>query len=255
MTPDKHKLLIVDDDHKLRTLLGQFLTEKGYHVTLCEDGTHALETLERDSFSLMILDVMMPGLSGLDVMQCLQHTRSQQQNRSLQMPVLMLTALDDVEDRIKGLSSGADDYLPKPFDTRELLLRIEKQLNRTMAGPKTTGNSIQIGTLIFDLQTKVLSREQHVIPLTTTEETLLSVLAAAGGAPVSRDDLAAGAGYALSPRTIDVQINRLRRTLDTGQKENDASQHADPSPTLIKTVRHKGYALLITSETPLSPNS
>lgn len=226
---DKPKLLIVDDDPKLRTLLGQFLEKSGYQVTSCESGNAALETLKKHTFSLVVLDVMMPGLSGVDVV-------TQMRERADKTPVLMLTALGDVEDRIKGLSKGADDYLPKPFDTRELLLRIEKQLVIPEKRTEQQEGLLHIGEFSFDRARKVLSREGHVVALTTSEENLLCALAKAPGDPVSRDQLATDAGCGLSPRTIDVQINRLRRKLEDNEK---------PS-TLIKTVRHQGYALMVT---------
>ncbi len=225
MNADKPKLLIVDDDTKLRSLLAKFLAESQYETIEAENGAKALSKLEEEEIDLIILDVMMPELDGYGFLENLP--------KAPRPPILMLTALGDIEERVKGLSHGADDYLPKPFDTRELLLRVEKLLERKK--PSSSQSKIfQFGPFSFTSKTGELFAGEKRVELTTTEESLIKALTKAQGTPLSREALCESGGFTLSPRTIDVQINRLRKKL---------SLYA-PDQTLIKTVRHQGYVLV-----------
>jgi two-component system phosphate regulon response regulator OmpR len=220
-------LLVVDDDARIRTLLARFLSESGYRVTTAASADDARVRLSGLTFDLLILDVMMPGESGVDFAASLR--------RNSQVPILMLTALGDTQDRIKGLESGVDDYVTKPFEPRELLLRINSILRRTMAGsslpPETP--EVKFGAFSFHLVRGELRQGEEMIRTTERERELLKLLAEQRGGAVSREALA-GNGAA-NERAVDVQINRLRRKIEK-----------DPSnPLLLQTVRGSGYRLLI----------
>ena len=215
-------LLVVDDDARIRNLLVRYLSEAGYRVTAAATATEARTRLTGLTFDLMILDVMMPGESGLDLARSLSAIRP--------VPVLMLTALGEPEDRIRGLESGIDDYMSKPFDPRELLLRIANILRR--AAPASPRGEVGFGGFSFDLASGELRNGSTVVRITERERELLRLLAEQRGGPVSREALA---GNSASDRAVDVQINRLRRKIE-----------ADPSnPLLLQTVRGSGYRLLI----------
>lgn len=236
MTPPLHHLLVVDDDKRLRNLLERYLTDHGYLVTAAEKAFEADETLKNEPFSLIILDVMMPGESGLDF---LRRLRSDAHHPHQGIPVLLLTALDAPEDRIRGLEEGADDYLTKPFEPRELLLRLNNILSRggslsSLPGSPSSGTPsswIEVGPFLFDPKSATLKRDDKVFYLTTTERRLLEIFISHPNQELSREDLADKLGMALSPRTIDVQITRLRRKLEEDTKQ----------PLYLRTVRHKGY--------------
>ncbi|MGV1014596.1 MAG: response regulator [Methyloceanibacter sp.] len=214
-------ILVVDDDSRIRDLLARYLHDHGFRVTTAVDAASARATMRSLSFDLLILDVMMPQESGLDFARSL---RSESQ-----VPILMLTARAEPEQRIEGLETGVDDYLAKPFDPRELLLRVSNVLRR--GGPAPTGE-VRMGDFIFHISRGELKRDGDTIRLTERERDLLRYFAQRPGMPVSRHELAKGADSG-GERAVDVQINRLRRKI-----ENDPA-----NPVYLQTVRGKGYIL------------
>ena len=225
MTERPHHILVVDDDDRIRDLLAQFLRERDLRVSTAPDGEAALKLADQMQFDLVILDVMMPGLDGFEVTEKL---REQDQT-----PILLLTARGEPADRIKGLSLGADDYLPKPFEPEELILRVQAILRRTL--PKLRGpQAVEFGPWRFDLDASRLERDGEPVRLTGGEAALLATLAAQPGETVSRAALAERAGGEAGERAVDVQITRLRRKIE-----------ADPkAPLHIQTVRGEGYKLI-----------
>jgi two-component system phosphate regulon response regulator OmpR len=222
-------LLVVDDDNRLRELLGKYLSNEGFKVTVTANAASAREKLANNLFDLIVLDVMMPGESGVEFIQTL---RSDIFHPSRNIPILLLTAMGESQERIVGLETGADDYLIKPFEARELLLRIQNILKRVT--PRlSTSNRISLGRFNFDTERATLYQGDQSIGLTTAETNLLQLLALNLGCPLSRDELARRCGVELSPRTIDVQVTRLRRKIEPDMRQ----------PQYIKTVRHKGYVL------------
>ena len=224
---DAAHLLIVDDDRRIRALLSRFLSESGYRVTTASHAAEARLALGSLVFDLIVLDVMMPGESGLSFAQALRTTS--------QVPILMLTARAEAGDRVRGLETGVDDYLAKPFETRELLLRIASILRRAGPPPAPPPPSplIAFGGFVFNLDRQELRRGEEVIRLTDRERDIMTLLARAPGETVSREALG-GASNAENERTIDVQINRLRRKIEV-----------DPAnPRHLHTVRGAGYRLL-----------
>jgi two-component system phosphate regulon response regulator OmpR len=231
MNDSKARLLIVDDDAKLRSLLGKYLSDQGFLIKSVGGAEQARHALAQASFDLIVLDVMMPGESGVQFAQ-----KIRQDSARKTLPILMLTALGDVEHRIEGLESGADDYLPKPFEPRELVLRISKLLDRSRSSSAVEPKKevFSFGGLTYRLDLRVLkTATQEVIHLTSVESDLLHVFATHPREALSRFDLAERAGVTLSPRTVDVQITRLRKKLEDDPKK----------PQYLRTVRHKGYAL------------
>ncbi|MCA1951776.1 MAG: response regulator [Hyphomicrobiales bacterium] len=222
-------ILVVDDDQRIRTLLHRFLTENGYRVTTAENAREARGRLEGLVFDLLVLDVMMPGENGLDLARALRAHSP--------VPILMLTARAEIDDRIAGLQTGADDYMTKPFDPRELLLRISSILRRAALPPQRSEQapeSIRFGPFHFHLARGELRREEEHVRITEREREMLRALAGALGETLPREALAEN-GTAANERTIDVQINRLRRKIE-----------ADPSnPLYLQTVRGIGYRLVI----------
>ncbi|MDM7944713.1 MAG: response regulator transcription factor [Oceanibaculum nanhaiense] len=221
-------ILVVDDDGRLRDLLRRYLTENGFRVSTAADAAEARAKLESLAFDLLVLDVMMPGESGLDLTQDLRRTGV--------VPILLLTAMAETEDRINGLERGADDYLSKPFEPRELLLRIRTILRRVngAAPARAAGAPVLLGGLLFDAERLELRGPDRTVRLTEAEAALLRALAQNPGATLSRDDLAQRLDLTGNPRTVDVQVTRLRRKIEP-----------DPRfPRYLQTVRGKGYALL-----------
>ncbi len=216
-------LLIIDDDTGIRTLLSQFLQDKGYFITEAKDTFVANEKLQKYKFDLLIVDVMMPGETGIEFTKKLR--------KSKKTPILMLTAMNDIEDRISGLSSGADDYLAKPFEPRELLLRIQNILNRSKKEQEPK-KIYRIGNYIFNKNTQNLTNNSLPIILTSSENLLLKALCDNIGKIVSREELAA-LSSGINERSIDVQITRLRNKIEENPKQ----------PAYLKTVRGKGYIL------------
>lgn len=218
-------ILVVDDDARLRGLLKEFLSSKGYRVTTAPSALAAKTMMSGLSFDAMVLDVMMPGESGLAFIKRLR-------GKALVMPVLMLSALAESDDRISGLESGSDDYLTKPFEPQELLLRLQSLIRRSQAVVAQT-QSVRFGPFAFEVQLGELLKSGKVVKLTTSEKVILRLLINASGKAVSRDDLAGGASPDAT-RKVDVQINRLRQKIED-----------DPSmPRYLQTMRGQGYALL-----------
>jgi two-component system, OmpR family, phosphate regulon response regulator OmpR len=222
---DAPHLLVVDDDRRIRALLSRFLLGEGYRVTTAESAKDARAKLEGLHFDLMILDVMMPGESGFDFARAIRSGSG--------VPILMLTARDEKESRIKGLEIGADDYLAKPFEPRELSLRVGSILRRMRPATAPAPESVRFGTFVFHLARGELRRGDENIRLTDREREMLRVLATSVGETVPRQALA-GNGENVSERTVDVQVNRLRRKI-----ENDPA-----NPLVVQTVRGIGYRLV-----------
>src|SRR4051812_2024887 len=223
-------VLVVDDDRRLRQLLARFLTENGYRVTTAASAAEARAKGEALVFDAIVLDVMMPGETGFD------YARRLRVNS--QVPILMLTARANPEDRVTGLEIGADDYLPKPFEPRELVLRLGNILRRSglaeTTAPQAAPEAIRFGPFLFRFDRGELRREDETIRITEREREILSILGHKAGGNVPREELAGG-GNAGSERNVDVQINRLRRKIEV-----------DPAnPAYLQTVRGVGYRLLV----------
>lgn len=227
LSDDAPHLLIVDDDRRIRDLLSRFLAGEGYRVTTAETAADARAKLEGLCFDLIILDVMMPGESGYDFAKAIRAATNN-------VPILMLTARDATESRIQGLESGADDYLSKPFEPRELSLRIASILKRAQPAAAPPVESVSFGPFVYHLTRGELRKGDEVIRLTDREREMLRVLAASPGETVTRMSLA-GNGDSISERAVDVQINRLRRKIE----RNPAN------PLYVQTVRGIGYRLVI----------
>lgn len=221
-------VLVVDDDTRLRNLLRKYLQENGFRVSLAASASEARAYLNSLVFDLAVLDVMMPGEDGLSLSQFLR-SRSGQSG----MPVLMLSARSETGARIAGLEAGADDYLGKPFEPKELLLRIQALLRRGVSTPVSEQHLIRLGQWEIDLVRGDLRREGESIRLAPSELALLRLLAARPGVTVSRTALAELTGGAAQERSVDVQITRLRRKFEP-----------DPhAPRYLQTVRGQGYVL------------
>lgn len=223
--PDMPHLLVVDDDARLRALLARYLGENGHIVSTAASAAEARARLRSLAFDILVLDIMMPGESGLDFAHALRADGSP-------LPILMLTARGEPDERIAGLEAGADDYLPKPFEPRELLLRIGAILRRA-ARPPDTPAPIRLGRWLFDPDRSQLVGEDETIRLTDVEASLLRVLAQTPGVIVSRDDLAARSRVPVNARSIDVQVNRLRQKIEIDPR----------TPRYLQTVRGSGYVL------------
>ncbi len=225
LADDAPHLLLVDDDRRIRDLLSRFLLAEGYRVTTAETAADARAKLEGLRFDLLILDVMMPGETGFDLARDLRSISS--------VPIIMLTARDEAKSRIEGLSIGADDYVGKPFEPRELSLRIAGILRRARPAAALPVETVQFGDFRFHLARGELRRGEEIIRLTDREREMLRLLAATPGETVPRQALA-GNGGSTGERAVDVQINRLRRKLER-----------DPAnPLLVQTVRGIGYRLV-----------
>ncbi len=221
---DTPHILVVDDDRRLRELLQRFLTDSGFRVTTAENAAEARERLGGFQFDLMVLDLMMPGENGLELTGSLRETNP--------VPILMLTAMAEPESRIGGLEIGADDYLTKPFEPRELVARIRSILRRV--GEEARGIAEhRFGPHMYDSRRQLLIGPDGIVPLTGAEARLLDVLAGAAGQPVSRETLQQRSGIGGSTRAIDVQVTRLRRKIEP-----------DPRmPRYLQTIRGQGYVL------------
>lgn len=220
-------LLVVDDDSRIRTLIARFLTENGFRVTVAQAADEARKKLAIIDFDLLVVDVMMPGESGMDLTASVR--------RSSTVPILMLTARAETESRIRGLELGADDYLAKPFDPRELLLRINNILKRgATPTPAARGDdgALRFGPYVWDATRDELRRGDEVVRLTDSELRLMRMFAERPGETIPRHEIVQGES-ALGDRTADVQINRLRRKIEV-----------DPAnPHHLVTVRGQGYRL------------
>ncbi len=224
MDADIPHILVVDDDDRLRELLRKYLSDNGFRVSVASDAADARVRMAGLTFDLLVLDLMMPGESGLEFAADMARTNP--------VPILMLTALGETENRIAGLESGADDYLTKPFEPRELLLRINNILKRAPAAVEAPSR-IGLGEVSYDLERFELSRNGEPIRLTDVEVALLNALVRRAGAVLSREDLTELTGATGGERAIDVQVTRLRRKIEANPK----------LPVYLHTVRGKGYVL------------
>jgi two-component system, OmpR family, phosphate regulon response regulator OmpR len=224
MPDDAPHLLIVDDDTRIRELLRKFLSGKGFRVTVAADAAEARRKLEGLDFDLLVLDVMMPGETGMALTQSLKAVRD--------VPVILLTARAEADSRIAGLEAGADDYLAKPFDPRELVLRINNILKRAANPTRPKIDQLIFGPYTFSLVKKELRKGAQLVGLTGREQDIMTIFATNAGQTIARHELA-GIGADVGERTIDVQINRLRRKIED-----------DPgNPVWLQTVRGIGYKL------------
>lgn len=224
---DASHILVVDDDTRLRSLLQRFLRENGYFVSAAKCADDARVLLANYKFDLLIVDIMMPKESGLEFLEKLRFESK--------IPVILLTAMGETADRIAGLELGADDYLPKPFEPKELLLRMKNILKRAPKIKVVETVIFDFGDCFYDAEKKELfSKQGGVIHITPVEQSLLSILSEKSGQIFSRDELADILGAGQSPRSIDVQITRLRKKIESDSK----------NPRYLKTVRGKGYLLL-----------
>lgn len=234
MGKETTKILVVDDDMRLRSLLERYLVEQGYIVRSAANSEQMDRLLERENFHLMVLDLMLPGEDGLTICRRLR----QQEN---EIPIVMLTAKGDEVDRIIGLELGADDYLPKPFNPRELLARIKAVLRRKSAevpgAPTAEESVVTFSTYTLNLATREMKNGEEPMPLTSGEFAVLKALVTHAREPLSRDklmNLARGRDYSALERSIDVQVSRLRRMLEE-----------DPAnPRYIQTVWGLGYVFV-----------
>ena len=231
MTEDTH-ILVVEDDARLRDRLARYLTSEGFRVTAAADAADARARMRAISPDLLVLDVMMPGETGLDL------TRSLRAEQGHDLPVLLLTARGAPEDRIAGFEAGADDYLPKPFEPRDLVLRIRALLRRAPAvapvAPPAEAGPVRIGTARFDVARGELLGPAGPIRLTGGEAALLTALASRPNEILSREDIAAVLGTDdAGERAVDVQVTRLRRKIEADPRE----------PRFLHTVRGRGYVL------------
>jgi two-component system phosphate regulon response regulator OmpR len=219
-------LLVVDDDRRIRDLLSRYLQREGYRVTTAHNAAEARGKLDGLAFDLLILDVMMPGETGFEFATALR--------RSSQVPILMLTARTETESRIAGLEIGADDYVAKPFEARELSLRIANILKRARPAAPERAEKVRFGPFVFHLDHGELRRGEEAVHLTDREKDMLRLLATRPGETVPRQMLAGGGAIA-GERAVDVQVNRLRRKIES-----------DPAnPLFVQTVRGIGYRLLV----------
>lgn len=223
---DAPHILVIDDDRRLRELLSRYLSENGFRVTVAANAAEARQRMEGVAFDVLIVDVMMPGEDGLSLTRSLRETTN--------VPILILTARGEADARIEGLETGADDYLAKPFEPRELLLRINNVLKRSNHGDEPLIEHLRFGPFTFHLQRLELTRNNQPVRLTDRERQILRAFAEAPGQTVDRMALLGDDGPA-GDRTVDVQINRLRRKIED-----------DPSnPIYLQTVRGYGYRLVI----------
>ncbi|MCH7943482.1 MAG: response regulator [Proteobacteria bacterium] len=217
-------ILVVDDDRRLRDLLQQFLVENGYMVTTVEDAGQARARLKGLTFDLIVLDIMMPGESGLELTQSLRADND--------VPILLLSAMGEAADRVAGFESGADDYLAKPFEPRELLLRIASILRRAGPPPEAP-QAVRFGDFLFDPATAELHKGDELVHLTSGEAALMGVFAANPGITLTRQGLSLESKLSGNERAVDVHIARLRRKVEDDPK----------APRYIQTVWGEGYVL------------
>jgi two-component system phosphate regulon response regulator OmpR len=223
-------ILVVDDDTRLRKLLARYLGEQGVVVTTARNAADARAKLKSLAFDLMVLDVMMPGETGFELTRSLRTA-----DAAKVLPILLLTARGETGDRIEGLEAGADDYLLKPFEPRELLLRINAILRRAPTSKTKVKTTLRLGTWIYDPERDELKSADETVALTGMEAALMRALAATPGQVLSRETLAerSAAGQTINDRTIDVQVTRLRRKIEADVK----------NPRYLVTVRGGGYSL------------
>lgn len=222
----KH-ILVVDDDTRLRSLLQRYLREQGFLVSAAKDANDALLFLDVYKVDIMIVDVMMPNMTGIEFLEKIRKDNNQ-------IPVILLTAMGEAQDRIIGLETGADDYVPKPFEPKELVLRINNILKRALNTKEQLARLI-FNNIYYDLNKGELStKDGEVIHITPVERMLLNFLGKRVGEVHTRDELAEVLGVTENLRTVDVQITRLRKKIETDTK----------NPRYLQTIRGKGYMLI-----------
>jgi two-component system phosphate regulon response regulator OmpR len=230
MSDTEPHLLVVDDDARLRELLRRYLSDSGFRVTGAADALQARKQLASFAFDLIVLDVMMPGESGLDLTRALRAEAKSPGS----IPVLLLTAMAEPEDRISGLEQGADDFLAKPFEPRELVLRIRNILQRRPAPEEAAPTAeLRFAGLRFNLARGELFSGDELVRLTAAEAALLASLAQRAPDAVSREELSQSAQFSGNVRNVDVQVTRLRRKVEPDPR----------NPRYLQTVRGTGYAL------------
>ena len=223
----KSHILVVDDDTRLRSLLQRYLRESDFFVSVAKDAVEAREMLKFYDFDLLIVDIMMPNETGLELLKSIR-------TESL-VPVILLTAMGETSDRIGGLELGADDYMAKPFEPKELVLRINNIIKRSSNEKIISQDKLSLGTCVFDLSKKELIEQNgRIIHITPVEQSLLMILGQKLAQVFSREKLADMLGAGQNPRSIDVQIARLRRKVEGDSK----------NPRYLQTVRGKGYMLI-----------
>ena len=220
------RILIAEDEEPIANLIRMNLTKAGYLCTWAPDGKSAADLMEREKYDLALLDIMLPGINGYELMDYA---------KACELPVIFLTALGSTEHKVKGLRMGADDYLPKPFEPLELVLRIKNILKRAPQVREEVRDKLDLGLCVYDLNKKELHTKQgQIIHITPVEQALLGVLGQKSGQIFTREKLAELLGAGQSPRSIDVQITRLRKKIEKDSK----------NPRYLQTVRGKGYMLL-----------
>tara|TARA_B100001123_G_scaffold400987_1_gene487282 strand:+ start:97 stop:783 length:687 start_codon:yes stop_codon:yes gene_type:complete len=227
MKLDLPHILIVDDDKRILELINDYLVKNNFRVNTVENASEAREKIESIEFDLIILDIMMPGESGLNFADSLK-------KNNFKTPILLLSALGNPEDRIKGLEIGANDYLTKPFEPKELLLRIKNLIKKNKLINKKL-NYVKFGPYSFNLKNEILKKDGKRFVLTSSESKLLCILAKNEGKPILRENLSKILDITHSSRALDVQITRLRNKIENDKK----------FPTYIQTVRGRGYVLKI----------
>ena len=227
MKLDLSHILVVDDDKRILELINDYLNKNNFRVSTADNAIKAREKIENIEFDLIILDIMMPGESGLSLTDSLK-------KNNFKTPILLLSALGNPEDRIKGLEIGASDYLTKPFEPKELLLRIKNLIQKNKYS-KLNKKIIKFGPYSFNLKNEILKKDGKVFILTSSETKLLSILAKNEGKPIFRHNLSNILNITNSSRALDVQITRLRNKIEKNKK----------FPTYIQTVRGRGYVLKI----------
>ena len=220
-------ILLVDDDKKILELINDYLNKNNFRVMTAENASVAREKIENIEFDLIILDIMMPGESGLNLTDSLK-------KNNFKTPILLLSALGNPEDRIKGLELGANDYLTKPFEPKELLLRINNLIQKSKFTKKIK-KKIKFGPFTYSFKNEILLKKGKRFILTSSETKLLDILAKKNGEPIYREDLSKILNIPASSRALDVQITRLRNKIESNKK----------FPTYIQTVRGRGYVLKI----------
>jgi len=227
---DAH-ILVIDDDDRLRDLLRRFLEESGFRVTDAASADAATSFMAGTTFDLLVIDVMMPGMTGVEFLRQIRQTNN--------VPALFLTAMGETEDRIDGLEAGADDYISKPFEPRELILRIQRILDRGIApSSEQQVDNLSFGSFRFNLATGVLTENDKRVHLTSAEQELLTCFAARPDTSLSRQDVSDLLQGRMRGRSIDVAVARLRQKLE-----------ADPRyPVYLQTIRGIGWALRVNSD-------
>jgi len=218
-------VLVVDDDTRLRRLIQKYLKEQGFLVTGAPSAKDARRHMESLQFDLIVLDVMMPGEDGMSFAGSIRETND--------IPILMLTAMGEAEHRIQGLEQGVDDYMGKPFEPRELILRVNAILKRTPPPPDDSQHELSFGECRYDIARNTLIRDGATVHLTSAEAVLLRTLAINANMPVQRNQLSNDESGQANPRTIDVQVTRLRRKIESDPRQ----------PRYLQTVRGTGYLL------------